>query len=509
MRAGYVSQLEVLHGLHTRYRQNRMATKECSIYIDGDFTDSATGERFESIDPFSRATWATVPRCSEVDVARAIAAARRAFDSRQWSECEPAVRGDVLRRIADLLAERVDELARMETLDNGKPIFDTVAQVRSLPDWFRYYASLAETRESRVLLSDRDGVSCHLRYEPLGVISAITPWNSPLMLACWKLAPALAAGNTVVLKPSELASVSTCEFMRVIRDAGVPPGVVNLLTGFPGELGDGLVTDPHVSKVSFTGSSSVGRRIGMLAAEQIKPVVLELGGKSAQIVCEDARLEDAVAGVIGGLFRSNGQSCVAGSRLLVQRRVAQKFLARLVDEVARLPMGDPKDMATRIGPIANEAQFLKTLGFIETAKREGATCITGGTRASRPGCDGGWFIEPTIFTNVTNDMTVVREEIFGPVLTVMEFDDVDEAVRVCNDSRYGLAAGAWTQNVSLQQELANRIECGTVYINTYKNVSAAVPAGGYKQSGIGRENGAAGFAEFIQCKSVWLGTSKA
>jgi (Z)-2-((N-methylformamido)methylene)-5-hydroxybutyrolactone dehydrogenase len=480
--------------------------KECSIYIDGEFAESVTRERFESIDPYTRAPWATVPRCNQLDVTRAIESAKRAFDDRRWSRCRPSVRGNVLRRIADRLSECVDELALIETSDNGKPIVDTVAQIGSLPEWFRYYAGLAETMVGHVVPADQDRMFCYTQHEPLGVISAITPWNSPLMLACWKLAPALAAGNTVVLKPSELASASTCEFMRIIRDAGVPPGVVNRVSGFPGDLGTGLVTDPRVAKVTFTGSSAVGRQIGTLAAAEIKPVVLELGGKSAQIVCEDARLEPAVAAVVAGLFRSNGQSCVAGSRLLVHRSVAGKFVALLTDAVARLPMGDPRDAGTRIGPIANEAQFLKTLGFIETAKREGATCILGGARSARSGCDDGWFIEPTIFTDVTRDMTIASEEIFGPVLAVMEFEDLDQAVRICNDSRYGLAAGVWTQSTARYHELANRIECGTVYINTYKNVGVAVPAGGYKQSGIGRENGMAGFAEFVHSKSVWLST---
>jgi len=294
--------------------------------------------------------------------------------------------------------------------------------------------------------------------------------------------------------------------MRIIRDAGVPPGVVNLVTGFPTDLGTALVTDPRVAKVTFTGSSAVGRQIGTLAAGEIKPAVLELGGKSAQIVCEDARLESAVAGVVAGLFRSNGQSCVAGSRLLVPESVAEKFIGLLTDAVARLPMGDPRDARTRIGPIANEAQFLKTLGFIEEAKRASATCVLGGARAVRSGCEGGWFIEPTIFTGVTPDMRIASEEIFGPVLAVMPFADVDDALRVCNDSRYGLAAGVWTQSAARYYELANRIECGTVYINTYKNVSVSMPAGGYKQSGIGRENGGAGLAEFLQTKSVWVGT---
>jgi aldehyde dehydrogenase (NAD+) len=478
--------------------------KECSIFIDGEFAQSVTRERFESIDPYTKAAWATIPRCNHLDVTRAVESAKRAFDDRRWSGYRPSVRGKVLRQIAARLSECVDELALIETSDNGKPIVDTVAQIGSLPEWFRYYAGVAETMVGYVLPADQDLMFCYTQHEPLGVISAITPWNSPLMLACWKLAPALAAGNTVVLKPSEFASASTCEFMRIIRDAGVPPGVVNLVSGFPGDLGTGLVTDSRIAKITFTGSSAVGRQIAVLAAAEIKPVVLELGGKSAQIVCEDASIEAAVAGVVAGLFRSNGQSCVAGSRLLVHRSIAEKFVALLADEVARLPMGDPRNAGTRIGPIANEAQFLKTLGFIEAAKREGATCILGGARSVRPACEGGWFIEPTIFTDVTTDMTIASEEIFGPVLAVMKFDDVDQAVRICNGSRYGLAAGVWTQSTARYHELANRIECGTVYINTYKNVSASIPAGGYKQSGIGRENGVAGFAEFVQSKSIWL-----
>lgn len=483
-----------------------VAMREFSICIDGEATQSATGERFESIDPYTREPWATIPRCNHLDVTRAVESAKRAFDDGRWSRSRASVRGDVLRRIADRLAARVDELALIETLDIGKPIADTTAQIASLPAWFRYYAGLAETMAAQVVPADQDGLFCYTQNEPYGVVSAITPWNSPVMLACWKLAPALAAGNTVVLKPSELASASTCELMRVLQDAGLPPGVVNLVTGFPNDLGTGLVTDPRVAKITFTGSSAVGRQIGTLAAGEFKPVVLELGGKAAQIVCDDARLDTAVAGVIGGLFRANGQSCVAGSRLLVHRSVAKEFISRLMDEVMRLPMGNPRDAATRIGTIANEAQFQKTLGFIDTAKREGATCILGGAPSARAGCERGWFIEPTIFTDVTTDMTLAREEVFGPVLAVMEFDDIEEALRICNESRYGLAAGVWTESTGRYHDLANRIECGTVYINTYKNVGVAVPAGGYKQSGIGRENGVAGFAEFVQTKSVWVGT---
>lgn len=482
--------------------------KQCSVYIDGKFSSSVTDGRFESINPYTREPWATVPRCNHADVRLAIDSSRRAFRDPSWFGINGSSRGAVLRRIGDVLSAQVESLAEIETLDIGKPLNDTLKQIAYLPEWFYYYGGLADKIGGEVIPTDQEGMFNYTQYEPLGVVSAITPWNSPLMLACWKLAPALAAGNTVILKPSEFASVSTCEFMKAIHEAGVPPGVVNLVTGFPGDLGLGLVNDPHIAKVTFTGSSAVGSRIATVAGGDITPFTLELGGKSAQIVCRDACLEDAADGIVSGLFVLNGQSCVAGSRLLVQKSVKREFLEILLGKVSELKMGDPRDPRTQIGPMANEAQFAKTLEFIGTAKREGAACIHGGSVSTRPGCAGGWFIEPTIFTGVTADMTIAQEEIFGPVLAVMDFAEDEEALNLANGVRYGLAAGVWTESIARAHQFAKGLECGTVYVNTYKNISVTSPAGGFKKSGIGRENGVEAFREFVQMKSVWLRTRR-
>jgi (Z)-2-((N-methylformamido)methylene)-5-hydroxybutyrolactone dehydrogenase len=483
--------------------------KQCSIYIDGKFLPSMTGEWFESINPYTRESWANIPKCDHSDVRLAIDSARRAFRDPRWFGFRASSRGAVLRRIGDVLSTQVESLAEMETLDIGKPIKDTLKQIKYLPEWFYYYGGLADKIAGDVIPTDQEGIFNYTQYEPLGVISAITPWNSPLMLSCWKLAPALAAGNTVVLKPSECASVSTCEFMKVIHKAKVPAGVVNLVTGFPKDLGSGLINDPNIAKVTFTGSSDVGSKVASVAGGNITPCTLELGGKSAQIVCEDARLEDAAAGVTLGIFPSNGQSCVAGSRLLVHKAIKREFLKILLAKVSKLRMGDPRNRETQIGPIANEAQFIKALKYIETGKREGAVCILGGAVATRQGCTGGWFIEPTIFTDVTSDMAIAQEEIFGPVLSVMEFTDDEQALNLANDVKYGLAAGVWTESIARAHKFIQRLDCGTVYVNTYKNVSVASPAGGFKKSGIGRENGIGAFSEFSQIKCVWLKTRPA
>ena len=474
------------------------------LYIGGKWVDPASGAWFESEEPYRGAPWSLIPRGDARDVDRAVEAAHEAFVDGDWPDFTPSRRGQALRRIGDCFAERAESLARIEARDNGKRLAEALPQFRYLPQWFYYYAGLADKIEGQVIPIDIPEVFNYTRYEPLGVISAITPWNSPVMLACWKLAPALAGGNTVVLKPSSHASASTLEFMRVFEDAGVPPGVVNVVTGFHKELGERLVTHPKVAKVSFTGSNAGGREVNRLAAGAIKRVTLELGGKSPQIVCDDANLENAVNGVISGIFQSNGQTCIAGSRLLLHEHVHDSFLERLRSAMTDLKMGDPADPATQIGPIANRMQFEKILKYLEIAKNEGANCFMGGARSDRPGCEKGWFIEPTIFTDVNPGMRIAREEIFGPVLCVTPFSDDDEAVRIANDSLYGLAAGVWTQHLRRAHQLAARLQSGTVYINTYRSVSVTSPAGGYKQSGIGRENGAEMMKDYLQLKSVWV-----
>lgn len=481
--------------------------KRYLTYIDGKTVEPLSATWFESVNPFTKQPWALIPRCDVHDVEVAVAAADRAFREGGWRDMLPSKRGAVLRRIGDLLSKKVERLAKVETWDNGKPISDTLAQMRYLPEGFYYYGGLIDKIEGHVIPIDQEQVFNYTKYEPLGVIAAITPWNSPLMLTCWKLAPLLAAGNTVVVKPSNHASASILELMEVFKEAEVPPGVVNLVTGFARDIGQALVEDSRVAKVSFTGSTEAGRKIGQQAAADFKRVALELGGKSAQIICEDADIERSVDGVISGIFYLNGQSCVAGSRLLLHEGVRDIFLKRLIERIGQLRIGDPSSHTTQIGPIANEPQFEKILSYIEVGKAEGAHCLYGGTRSTRKGCDNGWFIEPTIFTEVKPSMRIAREEIFGPVLSVLPFYEDSEAIQIANDTIYGLAAGIWTSDLRRALRIANRLECGTVYVNQYKKVSVLSPAGGYKDSGIGRENGSEMIKEYMQVKSVWIDTA--
>jgi aldehyde dehydrogenase (NAD+) len=397
----------------------------------------------------------------------------------------------------------VEALAAVESRDNGKRLSEVRSQLQYLPQYFYYYAGLADKIEGSVVPIDRPDVFNYTVNEPYGVVAAITPWNSPLMIAAWKLAPALAAGNTVVLKPSEHASASTLEFARLFDKAGFPPGVVNVVTGYGSEVGDALVGHNKVARVTFTGSDAVGRRVAEVGSRDFKRVTLELGGKSAQVVFADANLDDAVNGIAAGIFVSNGQSCMAGSRLLLQDRIYDRFVEQLVRVMRNARLGNPGEPATHIGPISNRAQYEKILRYIEIARADGAKCVLGGRPADRPG--PGWFIEPTIFCDVTNEMRIAREEVFGPILCIIRFRDVDEAVAIANDSPFGLAAGVWTSNMRLAMSLTKRLATGTVYINQYRLVSALSPVGGHKHSGYGHENGISGIREYLQIKTVWLG----
>jgi aldehyde dehydrogenase (NAD+) len=344
------------------------------------------------------------------------------------------------------------------------------------------------------------------REEPLGVVAAITPWNSPLMLATWKLAPALAAGNTIVWKPSEFSSVSALEFGRLFEKAGFPPGVVNIVTGFGSEIGERLVSHPLVAKIAFTGGDRTGQSVYELAARSIKPVTLELGGKSANIVLKDAVLDNAVKGVVSGIFAATGQTCIAGSRALVQRSIHDEFVERLVALGKTARMGDPLLDTTQVGPITTRPQYKKVLDYIDIAKGEGAQCVLGGAAATRPECGQGWFVEPTVFTDVKPPMRIAQEEVFGPVLSIIAFDDEEQAIAIANDTQYGLAAGVWTQSIGSAFNMAQRLEAGTVWVNTYRATSYLSPFGGYKRSGIGRESGLTAIREYLQEKSVWIDT---
>ncbi|NKE63518.1 aldehyde dehydrogenase, partial [Lentzea sp. PSKA42] len=420
-----------------------------------------------------------------------------------------SARGAVLRALGDAIAANAERLAQLEVRDNGKLYSEMYAQVSYLPQWFYYYGGLADKIEGNVIPLDKKGYFAYTQKEPVGVVAIITPWNSPLMLLAWKLAPALAAGCTVVIKPSEYTSASTVEFARLLHEAGLPPGVMNVVTGFGHDAGEPLVTHPLVRKVSFTGADSTGRRINEAAARDLKHVSLELGGKSPNIVFADADLDSAVNGVVSGIFAATGQTCIAGSRLLVQNSVHDSFVQRVVDLAATARMGDPMDPATQVGPITTPVQHQKVLDYIDIAHAEGATLALGGHAATRPECGQGWFVEPTIFTGVQNSMRIAQEEVFGPVLAVIPFRDEDEAVEIANDVRFGLGAGAWTSSIGRAFRMAQRIRSGTVWVNTYRAVSYLTPFGGVKDSGIGRENGIDAIHAYLEDKCVWINTGAA
>jgi aldehyde dehydrogenase (NAD+) len=480
-------------------------TAEYQTYIDGRWCKAASGKTFETYDPYTGEPWALIPECDAADVNRAVEAASRAFESGPWAAMTQTARGKVMRRIAQLIEQHGEHLARIEVRDNGKLISEMAAQLKYLPEWFYYYGGLADKITGTVVPVDRPDHFNYLLKEPVGVCAFITPWNSPLMLVGWKLAPALAAGCTVVIKPSEYTSASLLEFMRlVIEPSGVPPGVVNVVTGYGGVVGEPLVTHPKVAKVAFTGGSVTGARVNELAARTFKKVSLELGGKSPNIVFDDAILDDAVSGAISGIFAATGQTCIAGSRLLLQESIHDEFVDKLVAMAKQAKLGDPGLAETQVGPVTTPPQYQKVLSYIDIAKGEGAQCVLGGGPAGTDEGGGKYFVKPTIFTGVSNKMRIAQEEVFGPVLSVIKFRDEEEAVAIANDIAYGLGAGVWTQSVRRAHSVARRIKAGTVWVNTYRAVSFLMPFGGYKASGLGRENGAEAIEGYLQTKSVWI-----
>lgn len=474
------------------------------LFIDGQWVDPASGAWFETAEPYSGQAWAEIPRGGEADVERAVQAAHHAFEAPEWGGLTPTRRGALLRKLAELIERDADRLGAIEQRDNGKLIAEVSGQVRGVAQWFHYYAGLADKVQGAVVPIPRNDVFAYTKHEPLGVVAAITPWNSPLALTTWKLAPALAAGNTVVVKPSEFTSASILELARLAQEAGFPAGVLNVVTGFGAEVGEPLVRHPLVAKLAFTGGEAGGRRVNEIAASGFKRVTLELGGKSPNIVFDDADLDQAALGAVAGIFGAAGQTCMAGSRLLVQDGIHDVFVEKVAAIAGKARIGDPSKMETEIGPIATRPQFEKILGMIEMARAEGARCVLGGHALSGAGFGQGQFVAPTIFVDVTNAMRIAREEVFGPVLSVLRFRDEEEAIRIANDTPYGLAAGVWTQDLRRSLFCVDRLRAGTVWVNNYRATSFAMPFGGYKASGIGREGGIDAIKDYLQTKSVWI-----
>jgi acyl-CoA reductase-like NAD-dependent aldehyde dehydrogenase len=454
---------------------------------------------FESIDPYTGEPWAVAPEATKADVEDAVTAARAAFEG-EWGALTGTARGRLLRRLGEVIAESADDLAIAETRDNGKLLREMGGQVRGLPAWFDYYAGLTDKIDVDTGRGDFFG---YVSREPVGVVASILPWNSPLLLLTFKLAPALAAGCTMVAKPSEQAPVSILLLAELFEKAGFPPGVFNTVSGASRQVGEWLVSHPGVDHVSFTGSEATGAAVAQAAAGHLAPATLELGGKSANIVFPDADLAAAANGLVAGIFAAAGQTCIAGSRGLVHEDVYDEILERVADRAARIVMGDPQQPETEMGPICFPGQLQKIQKFVQEARDSGARIVTGGDDRDM----GGLFFAPTIIADVTNDSPVCQEEIFGPVLSMLRFSDEEEAVALANDSRYGLAAGLWTRDIQRTFRMTKKLRVGTVWVNAYRTLNFAMPFGGVKASGFGRENGSEGLHEYLRDKAVWIETT--
>jgi aldehyde dehydrogenase (NAD+) len=472
------------------------------LFVDGSATDSTGTATIDVEYPYDGTVWARVPDGTDEDVDRAVAAAREAFE--EWRDTTPSERRAVLHEIAAVIDDHADELARLETRQNGKLIREMRGQMEALGEWYRYYAGVIETgRGETVPVENKDdGMFNYVLKEPYGVVGAITPWNSPLLLTTWKLAPALAAGNTFVHKPSEQTPVSALRLAELVAaETSLPDGAYNVVTG-AGETGAALTEHDGVDKLAFTGSTATGRKIGATAGERLVPVSLELGGKSPNVVFPSADLDNAINGIIKGIFAATGQTCLAGSRVFVHESIAETVVDRLTDRAREIELGDPLDPETEMGPVAFRGQWEKVKEYVDLGSEEGARIAYGGEQPED--LPGECFIQPTVLVDVDNDMTVAREEIFGPVASVIEFSDESEAIELANDTPYGLAAGVWTEDMRQAHRVAGRLEAGTVWINEYRVVSRLSPFGGYKDSGLGRENGREGLEAYQQTKSVWM-----
>ena len=476
------------------------------LFIDGEFVDSRSKKTFDSVNPFNQDVVATVARANVEDTRTAISAARKAFDDGPWPRMKKEERSALLKAISDKINERQKELVALEVSDSGSTIRKAKEDIYLSARNMNYFSKLAALEQSdQVEGVSKPGFSQNLILrEPIGVVGAIIPWNFPLKMAIWKLGPALAAGNTVVLKPSELTPCTALELAKIIQEVGIPKGVVNIVAGFGEEAGEELVRSPLVDKISFTGSTAVGKKIMALAAGNLKKITLECGGKSANIVLDDADMELAVDGSIYAIFYHQGQCCEAGSRLLLPKSKYNEFLDRLVAKTKKIKLGNPADLSTDMGPLISRKQLDRILGYIAKGKAEGAKLVAGGDIPTDQNLSRGFFVNPTIFADVNNAMTIAQEEIFGPVLSVIQFDSEDQAVAIANDSIYGLGGGVWSKDKDRAVAIAKRLRAGTVWINEWHLISERAPFGGYKQSGIGREFGVEGVREYTETKHMHI-----
>ena len=478
---------------------------EYQLYIDGDFCEASDGNRFESVNPATGEVWATAPAATEADVDRAVRGARRALVQGDWPAMTATQRGHLLYRLADLVADAAHHLGSVETTDSGKLAAETRAQSAYVSDYYRYYAGLADKIQGDTLPIDKPDLHVYTTREPLGVVAAIVPWNAEMFLTATKVGPALAAGNTVVIKASEVAPAPLLEFARVIDEVGFPPGVVNLITGFGEPCGRALTSHLMVDKVAFTGGVDTARHVVANTVHNLAPVTLELGGKSPILVFDDADFESAVNGAVAGNFGASGQSCVAGSRVFVQSGIHDEFVAEVVRRAEQIRIGDPLATETQMGPLATQAQRDRIESVVADSIAQGATLHTGGGRPDD--LDSGWYYRPTVLGCPDQDVRSTQVELFGPVMSVLKFNTEDEAVVMANDTNFGLGAGIFTRDVSRVHRTARAIRSGIVWVNTYRAISPIAPFGGFGDSGSGRESGVDAINEFTTTKTVWINTS--